>query len=454
MRTFTTSSTFPVSTQTLFDYHKRPGVLQRLTPAWSPVEVLRQGKGIDVGVEVHLKMKIAGVPVELHVEHTQYDEGVLFVDEQRRGPFRSWHHEHKVEPAPGGGSRLIDTIQYELPMGFLGSMGNGKAARDLERLFRFRHARTLNDLVRLERGAHKRPRTIAISGASGLIGRALTSFWKMAGVTVIPLVRRDVRSEEKAISWDPQHGTMDGKKLEGVDVLVHLAGENVGSGRWTPKRKAQILESRRDGTRLLAETLASLKTPPSLFVSASAVGIYGATAEDAVETSSPGDDFLAEVGKAWESGAEPAREAGIPVVHPRLGVVLSASGGALGRMIGPFKAGVGGVVGSGNQWLSWITKEDVVGIFDWLVTHDIEGPVNCVAPAPASNREFTQALGEALGRPTVFPLPGTVVKALFGEKGESLLLAGPKALPKVLVGSNYPFLYPDLLEGIQFSLGD
>ncbi len=294
---------------------------------------------------------------------------------------------------------------------------------------------------------------VLISGATGLIGSALTAELKDGGHRVIPLSRS--RTSGDAIRWDPASGALDASRLEGIDAAVHLAGESIAEGRWTPEKKRRIMESRREGTRLLAETLAGLSGPPGVMVSASAVGYYGDRGNELLrEESEPGSDFLAEVCKAWEAAADPARGAGIRVVHPRMGIVLSTKGGALGRTLPIFKLGVGGRIGSGRQWWSWVTLDDVVGIIiHALEDGSVEGPVNVGSPNPLTNAEYTKVLGKVLNRPAVFPLPAPVARLALGEVADALLLASQRMEPAKLKETGYEFRHPELEGALRHLLG-
>ena len=287
---------------------------------------------------------------------------------------------------------------------------------------------------------------IVLSGASGLIGSALGRRLTSEGHRVSALVRRTARAGE--IPWDPESGTLDPADLEGVDAVVHLAGENVGA-RWTAARKARIRSSRVRGTGLLSTALGRMGARPAVLVSASAIGIYGDRGDTVLnETSSLGDpegDFLASVGREWEAAAEPARAAGIRVVHPRFGIVLSPEGGALQKMLLPFRLGLGGRLGDGGQWMSWISLDDAVGAIIHLLTREtLEGPVNVTAPLPLRNRDFTRILGETLSRPTPFPVPAAALRLAFGQMADGTLLASTRVVPQRLLASGFRFHYPDL----------
>ena len=255
------------------------------------------------------------------------------------------------------------------------------------------------------------------------------------------------------MEWDPLAGRLDTNSLEGIEAAVHLAGESIAE-RWYSEKKARIRESRVQSTRLLSEALASLKQRPAVLVCASAIGYYGDRGELALpEDGGPGQGFLSEVCQEWEAATQPAAQAGIRVVSLRIGIVLSAAGGALKQMLLPFRLGLGGKLGSGKQYMSWIALDDLVGaIRHILLTPTLQGPVNGVAPHPVTNLEFTRTLGKVLSRPTVMPVPAFVVRLTFGEMGEQLLLASTRVVPQQLIASGYTFRYPDLEGALQHAL--
>jgi len=288
---------------------------------------------------------------------------------------------------------------------------------------------------------------VAVSGSTGLVGSEVVASLSAAGHEVVRLVRRVPAPGEKAVRWDPEKREIDAAGLEGLDAVVHLAGENVGSGRWTAARKAAIRDSRVDGTRLLCEALAGLARPPKTLVCASAIGIYGDRGEELLtEESPPGTGFLSEVCREWEAASAPAVRQGIRVVALRTGVVLSPKGGALSRMLPPFRAGLGGVIGSGRQYVGWIALDDLPEIvLHALRREDLRGPVNAVAPRPVTNREFTGALGKALSRPTPLPVPAFALRLAVGrEMADALLLASARVVPRRLEETGYPFRFPEL----------
>lgn len=286
---------------------------------------------------------------------------------------------------------------------------------------------------------------IIVTGATGLIGTALVSKLRAAGHHVVRLVRKEPLGDSDVL-WDPNAGKLDPMPLEGLDAAVHLAGENIAGARWNEAVKKKIHDSRVNGTRLLAETLARLKTPPRTLVCASAIGFYGDRGDEVLTEESPrGSGFLADVCADWEEAAAQAEKKGVRRVSLRIGVVLSPDGGALRKMLPPFRMGLGGVIGSGRQYWSWVSIEDVTGvILHALNTPSLKGPVNTVAPQPPTNAEFTRTLGRVLGRPTVFPMPAFVARLALGEMADALLLASARVVPARLKASGYSFRHADL----------
>ncbi len=456
MAIFERKSRIGVPVKELFAWHNRPNVFERLTPPWEKIKIIEKKGGIRDGSRMVLEIRQGPFHRRWVAVHSDYIEGQQFCDEQVQGPFSKWIHTHKFLPESETTSLLEDHIEYKAPMGFLGGLIAGKyIAKNLEHVFAFRHARTQNDLARFHPFAQQRPLKIVISGSTGLIGTALRNFLSCAGHRILTLVRRPPNLDGPEIFWDPTRGELDKNSLESTDVVIHLAGENIGDGKWSPRRKAAIRDSRIEGTRFLSEILASLRHPPKVLISSSAVGFYGNRGDEMLTEESPcGTGFLAETCQAWENAAEPARKAGIRVVHPRIGIVLSPAGGALGKMLFPFKMGFGGPIGSGAQWMSWIAMEDLMGIFYHLIfSEKISGPVNVTSPWPVTNRAFTKTLGGVLGRPTPFPLPVFGVRLLFGEMGETLLLEGQKVKPQKLMDAGFPFLYPELESALRWELG-
>lgn len=285
------------------------------------------------------------------------------------------------------------------------------------------------------------PQRIAVSGATGLIGGALTEALRADGHTVHRITRRASAAGEGDVVWDPDAGKLDGAALEGVDGVVHLAGEPIGDARWSPEVKRRIRDSRERGTRLLATTLAGLDAPPRVLVSGSAVGYYGDRGEEVLtEDAGPGDDFMAEVCVAWEQAAEPAQAAGIRVVRARSGVVLAPGGPLVEKVELPFRLGLGGRVGSGRQYVPWNALEDHVRALRFLLDHEsLAGPVNLTAEDPVTNAELTKAIGDVLRRPTVLPIPVAALRLLYGEMGVSLAAVSQRVIPRRLQEAGFAF---------------
>jgi hypothetical protein len=453
MTEFTRTLELPVDRTALFDWHERPGAFERLSPSWEQIEVLERSGGIRDGGTLRMAMRRGPLRVEWLARHLGYEHGYKFEDIAERGPFARWHHVHSFADTDGG-ARLTDHVDYALPLAPFGRWLGGRfAARELERMFRQRHVRTANDLRRHLLEAQLAPMRVGLTGASGLLGRDLTAFLQTGGHEVVPFVRT---RGGPGISWDPATGHIDAPALEGLDAIVHLAGETV-DGRWTADKMRRIYDSRANGTRLLCEALATMQRQPKVLVSASAVGIYGDTGDTWVDESAPlGDEsfFLAKVCRAWEAATEPARAAGIRVVSLRIGVALSARGGALGKLRTPAALGLGGPIASGRQYMSWIDPDDLLAaVLHAIRCPDLHGPVNAVAPAPVAQREFAETLGAVLRRPAIMPLPGPVVSTLFGQMGREVLLAGQRVRPSKLLASGFSFDFPTLESCLRHELG-
>jgi uncharacterized protein (TIGR01777 family) len=286
---------------------------------------------------------------------------------------------------------------------------------------------------------------ILITGASGLIGRALSSTLKANGHTIVSAVRREPRRNDE-VQWDPKSGTMSASAFDGVDAVIHLAGAGIGDKRWTNDYKMEILESRTNGTALLAKTMAGLANKPQVFISGSAIGIYGARADEELsESASIGSGFLADVCRDWEDAAAPASQAGIRTVFIRTGIVLSPDGGALKKQLPLFKLGLGGKFGNGKQWQSWISITDEVNAIVHLLTSSLSGPVNLTAPAPVTNSEFTRVLSKVVSRPAILPIPSFGPKLLLGgELADALLFTGQRVTPNALLADGFVFSHPTL----------
>lgn len=456
-------STYPVSADELYVWHTRPGAFARSAPPWQRIRVLERSGGIDDDGRVVLSLEFGlprGLPgdrlvrLRWEVRHHDHVPGRQFVDTQVKGPFAFWEHAHRFVPKGEHESVLEDHLEYRLPTGAAATLfADGPVRRQLERVFRFRHERLRHDLERHSAFADAPRLTVAVSGAGGLVGANLTAFLTTGGHQVRRLVRRSPSAADE-IFWDPDTGAIDAAALEGLDAVVHLAGESL-FGVWTAGKRERIMRSRERGTALLSRTLARLQKPPRALLSTSAVGIYGDRGDEILtEQSAPGEGFLADVCKAWEAALEPAREAGIRVAVLRLAVLMSPSGGALPLMMTPFRLGAGGRIGSGEQWMSWVAPDDVLGAALRLLTdYTLTGPFNMGAPDPVTNAEFTHTLARVLRRPAVVAVPGAVMERALGEMGRSLVLTSERMVPKRLEQAGFRFLFPRLEDALRFELG-
>ena len=451
METYERSTALPHSAERAFAWHERPGALDRLLPPGERAETLERTGTIRDGDRVTLRVRVGPFSARWTLQHEGYRPGEAFEDRQLDGPGRSWHHRHLFHSTGASRCELTDRIEYE-PGGLSALPGSAWRRKRLERIFRFRHERLRRDLDRHAAGPAK-PLRVLITGGSGLIGGALTPFLQTGGHEVVRLVRRPPEAPGE-IAWDPAAGRIDAGALEGLDAVIHLAGENIGAGRWTAARRQRIRASRVASTELLCGGLAGLQRPPAVLVSASAVGYYGDVDGTVDESAPAGDGFLAEVTAAWEQAAEPARAAGIRVAHARFGPVLSPGAGMLKRLLPVFRAGAGGVVGSGRQPMSWIGLDDAIGALHFLLGDErAQGAFNVVAPRAATNREFTRTLAGVLRRPAFAPVPGVAIRTLFGEMGDQLILRGQDVVPARLTELGFRWLEPTLDGALRWELG-
>lgn len=458
---FVYQSRLAAPSEEVFSWFEAPGAFERLSPSWIDVKVLERQGGIKEG-RVLLSVAKGPVLVNWVLQHDQYIPGRQFRDYQLKGPFKSWSQLHRVEPDGDDASFLIDTIEYELPDALPAKFAAKLYIEsELRKLFSFRHRLIAQDLKQKAsyRGGTKMK--VLVSGSTGLIGEGLTAFLSSQGHSVVRLVRPESHSDSKdglklpSVEWDPKAGKIDIAALEGFDAVVHLGGESIAEGRWSAARKEALRLSRVKGTAFLSDTLARLKNPPKVLVVASAIGYYGDRGPEVLnEQSSKGSGFLSDLCQEWETACQPAARAGIRVVNLRIGVVLSTKGGALTKMLLPFELGAGGEIGSGNQFLSWVSLDDVLGaILHALNTESISGPVNVTAPNPVTNKEFTKTLGKVLSRPTLIPIPTFGLRILFGEMADECLVAGQNVLPTKLHSSNYEFRNKELEPTLRRILG-
>lgn len=459
MPEFRHRTVLPFPPEEVFAWHERPGAFERLVPPWADLRVVERRGTMAEGGGLTLELEKGPLHVRWRLRHRDYVRSRRFVDEQVDGPFRSWEHVHAFEPAEGGGCALEDVIRWEAPMGAAGSVLTDAAVeRELQRVFRYRHRRLLHDLTLHGRFRDRPRRTVAITGASGLIGTALRHFLTTGGHRVLRLVRsREAAAADDAVYWSVREREIHAERLRSADAVVHLAGEPlVQLPRWTEEKKRRILESRVAGTELVAGTLAGMHGGgPGVLVSASGINYYGGRGDEVLtEESRPGSGFLADVCKAWEAATRRAEGAGLRVVRSRTGPVMSPAGGMLERILPPFRMGVGGRIGSGKQYVAWIDMDDALGaLHHALMDEDLSGPINTVAPNPVPNAAFVDILARVVHRPSLVPVPSFAVKAALGQMGEETILEGQRARPVRLLDAGYAFLVRELEESLRFQLG-
>ncbi|MGN0122857.1 MAG: TIGR01777 family oxidoreductase [Rhodococcus sp. (in: high G+C Gram-positive bacteria)] len=433
----------------VFDWHSRPGAILRLIPPWQPMSVVAEADSLESGTAV------LGLPGGLRwiSRHRpdDYDPPARFVDELSHDGLwsrpatviGSWRHEHRFDVVDEFRTRVTDRVDTPVP------------GRFLTQTFRYRHRQLADDLAS-HRWSHAqgiRPATVAVTGSSGLVGTALTAFLSTGGYQVVRLVRREPRRSDER-RWDPQDPAPD--LLEGVDAVVHLAGESI-AGRFTDSHKAAIRDSRIEPTRRLAELAARTPNGPATFVSASAIGLYGYDRGDTPldENASRGTGFLADVVADWEAAAHPAEKKGLRVVHVRTGIVQTPRGGTLQLMRPLFASGLGGRLGDGRQWFSWIDIDDLLEVYHRALTDPgLAGPVNAVAPQPVRNEEYTRVLASVLHRPALLPVPGFGPRLLLGDEGaREVAQADQFVVPKALIDVGHRFRRPDLEASLRHQLG-
>ncbi|MEZ5212305.1 TIGR01777 family oxidoreductase [Gordonia sp. (in: high G+C Gram-positive bacteria)] len=443
------TSTVDAPCEEVFAWHSRPGALRRLLPPWQPMSAISESPSLADG------QAILGLPGGLRwrAQHRAdgYDPPHRFVDERISDSARDlptmlsgpWRHEHEFAAQPGGQTRMTDRVHTAVP------------AAALRSTFRFRHRQVSDDLSRHRhaQAAGLTPMTIAVTGASGMVGQQFTAFLTTGGHRVIRLVRRPTDAPDER-TWNPE--CPDADLLTGVDAVVHLAGAPI-AGRFTPAHKAQIRDSRIGPTRRLAAVAAGDAAGPSIFVSASAIGFYGheRPGETLTETDPAGDDFLADVVRDWEDATSPAVAAGLRCVQVRTGIVMSPLGGVLRLQRPLFASGLGGPLGNGRQTMSWIDLDDLIDIYHRALYDDrLAGPVNACSPEPVTGSEYANTLGRVLHRPALLPVPALGPSLILGQQGaRELALADQRVQPWVLLHADHRFRRPALRESLRHQLG-
>ena len=454
------TATFPYPREVVWNWHARPGAVRRIMPDWEGIRPVEVG-GIKDGAITSFRMSIGILPQRWVAKHHSYIEGEQFCDDMIKGPFGRWNHVHKFIENNEMEMQIHDRIDWKLPFHFFTRIGAPIMVMPrVRQMFKHRSRRILADLKRQQMFKDAPRKRILISGSTGLIGTQLGAFLETDGHDVHRLIRPSTRlhadqDPTKVVKWDDRTGAIIEGSLEDFDVIIHLAGAGISDKRWTKKRKKLIAESREIPTRNLANALANLASPPSLFMCASAVGYYDNRGDEELdENSSSGDGFLAEICRQWEDAAQPAIDAGIRTIHMRTGIVTTAAGGMLQQILLPAKLGAMGPIGGGRQWQSWISLDDQIYAMHYLMNHETaSGVFNLTAPNPVTQKQFAKALGKVLRRPAFAPAPGFVMKILFGEMGKSLILDGQKVLPRRLQELGYTFEHEMLEPALRDALG-
>ena len=451
MEIYERSVTLPHAVEEIFAWMESPSAYFRYLPPWQRIETLEKVGTIRDGDHVTFRVRFGPLAIRQTLEHEDYKPLEEYGDRQTTGPHRFWSHRHYFRPAGESSCEMTDRIYCE-PSAIVGLLGKKSLRRTVEYIFEWTQERVRRDLERHASGP-KDPLRVLMAGASGLLGTTLAEFVGGGGHEIAKLVQR-ASGLPSEILWDPGSRSIDPAALEGFDAVIHLAGENIGAKRWTAERRKLIRERHVADVELLCGALARLKDPPAVLVSASPVGIYGNAENGVDETASAGQSFLAEVANAWERATESAQDAGIRVVHARLGEVLTLGGGLLKRVLPAFRLGAGGVVGNGRQSISWIGMEDAIGALFFLTTNEeARGRINLVAPKPATNREFARTLAKVLQRPAFAPVPALAIRTLYGEMGDQLILRGRAVVPERLDGLGFAWLDPTLEGALRWELG-
>ena len=458
-KNFTKISKIPATNKVVFDYHAREGALERLVPPWSILRVTTHEGSVRDGATSTFKVNLGFIRFKWIAVHFGYSQDRQFQDKMVRGPFQTWIHTHSFIPSGIGYCMMEDKIVYSPPLGKLGSMLlNNTIQRNLNQLFLYRHRILRNDINLWKIAEGIKGKKILMTGSHGLIGSSLIPLLTAAGEHKITrltrLSSRHNTTKTHSIVWDLSNGKVDIKDLEGFDVVIHLAGENI-FGRWTKSKKERIMDSRIKSTRLLCDTLTKLANPPSTLICASATGFYGNRENESLsEESKPGIGFLSDVCQKWEESTESARNAGIRVVNMRFGVVLTPKGGMLQKLLVPSRFRVGLRLGDENQYISWVSIEDVIGsIFYSIINSSIRGPVNVVAPNPVTNLEFSKTLAQIVNSKIILPVPHKIAKAMLGELADTMMASSALVIPKKLSSAGYQFINADLEDTLRLLLG-
>lgn len=460
MPTFVHEATFPHAQEEVWNWYDGYGAFLRIMPEWEGLKPVQIGALKD-GEETKFRIKLGPLRPMWIARHHDVRKGESFSDSMVKGPFGKWDHVHGFHALSESESRVIDSIEWKLPFHFFtGWTSFITVAPRLEKMFRFRTDRTANDVAAISKTSHLPRKKILVTGSTGLIGTQLCAFLECAGHEVYRLVRPSTKlpktvRKTHVIQWNETTGEILEGDLNGFDTVIHLAGAGIGDKRWSKKRKAIVRSSRVDTTKKLCEVLSKLSSPPHQFLCGSAIGYYGNRGtEKLTESSTIGDGFLPDLCHEWEQSTRPLHDTNVKIVFLRTGLVMTPMGGIMKRLLLPAKFGALGPVGSGKQMQSWISLDDeIYAIHHLMMDSTSEGPYNLTAPLPVPQKEFAKVLGRVLRRPAFAPLPGFVIKMVFGEMGKQLVLEGQEVYPERLVESGFEFTHTTLESCFRHCLG-
>jgi uncharacterized protein (TIGR01777 family) len=451
--------------ETVFEYHTHEEAIERLIPPWSPLQVLKSNTGLKNGTIAILRLKIGPFGIRWIAQHSGYIQNRQFQDKMIKGPLKYWLHTHSFIPNEINNCTMEDRIDYSPPFGLAGNNFINKKIRDkLYQLFYYRHHILKNDMNLWKLVGNSKGKKILITGSTGLIGSALVPFLNTVGNHHITRMVRpsskyrdnnNNNNNARIVKWDPEKDIIDIDNLNGFDTIIHLGGENI-FGRWSNSKKRKLLDSRIRTTRLLCNSLSKLKSPPSTLICASAIGFYGSQGRKLLtEETSQGSGFLSDVCQKWEDSTESAKSIGIRVINARFGMVLTPKGGMLQKLVKPSILKIGLKFPDENQYVSWVSIEDVIGsILYSIEDSSIKGPVNVVSPNPIKMSEFMKVLSQVLDNKLNLPLAKSTLKLVFGEEFADYVVSSSSfVLPKKLTMAGYPFLNTNLENTLRLLLG-
>ncbi len=460
MPVFAHTANFNANKKEIWNWYNSDGAFRRIMPEWEGIQPMAAGRLVD-GDETIFKVKMGPFRQKWVARHHSVIDGESFADRMIKGPFGAWNHNHKFEAGKNGTTAVVDNVEYKLPLHFFTGWSAGFTVLPrMKQMFEFRSVRVANDLKQIQATANLPRQRILVSGSTGMIGLQLCAFLEAAGHDVHRLLRPSTKlppdvDSTKIVRWNDLTGEIIEGDMNGFDSIIHLAGAGIGDKRWSKKRLKLIRDSRIIPTQNLAKIIANLENPPKKLLSSSAIGFYGNRGTEVLdEESESGDDLLSDLCKDWENASNEAKDSGINVIHLRTGIVMSPLGGALAKLLLPAKFGAGGPVGGGKQMQSWISLDDeIYAIHHLMMKEDSEGVYNLTATNPVAQKQFAKTLGRVLRRPAFAPLPGFVIKLLFGQMGKKLVLEGQDVRPTRLLESGYEFTHSELETCLRSCLG-